>query len=119
MLFILVLLNNENIIYQEDLVDDVKGKWNIFPTDAFSKQALESQWDRVRVICRQPFRMDKQFGLSFMRIGSPPGDTIASSPDWVSGKAASSTSGQPSDEENDEDGVKRLKKASGLMGCLR
>ena len=87
--------------------------------DAFSKQALESQWDRVRVICRQPFRMDKQFGLSFMRIESPPDDTIPSSPEWVSRKTATLTSGQPSDEENDEDGVMRLKKASGLMGCLR
>lgn len=59
--------------------------------------------------------MDKQFGLSFMRIGSPPDDTIPSSPDWVSGKTATSASGQP----NDGDGVMRLKMASGLMGCLR
>ena len=92
---------------------------NIFPAGAFSKQALESRWDRVRVICRQPFRMDKQFGLSFMRIGSPPDDAIQSSPDGASGKTATSASGQPSDEENDGDGVMRLKKASGLMGCLR
>ena len=65
--------------------------------------------------------MDKQFGLSFMRIGSPPGDTFPSSPEGASGKTvtSTSTSGQPSDEENDEDGVMRLKKASGLMGCLR
>lgn len=55
-----------------------------------------------------------------MRIGSPPDDTtIPSSPEWVSHKTATSTSGQPSDEENEEDGVMRLKKASGLMGCLR
>ena len=63
--------------------------------------------------------MDKQFGLSFMRIGSPPDDSIQSSPELVSHKTAASTSGQPSDDENDEDGVMRLKKASGLMGCLR
>ena len=63
--------------------------------------------------------MDKQFGLSFMRIGSPPDDSIPSSPELESHKTATSTSGQPSDEETDEDGVMRLKKASGLMGCLR
>jgi len=63
--------------------------------------------------------MDKQFGLSFMRIGSPPDDTIPSSPGRVSGKTATSASGQPSDEGNDGDGVMRLKMASGLMGCLR
>ena len=63
--------------------------------------------------------MDKQFGLSFMRIGSPPNDSFTSSPEGVSGKTATSTSVQHSDEENDEDGVMRLKKASGLMGCLR
>jgi len=54
-----------------------------------------------------------------MRIGSPPDDTIPSSPGRVSGKTATSASGQPSDEGNDGDGVMRLKMASGLMGCLR
>ncbi|KAJ7387314.1 Short transient receptor putative channel 2-like [Desmophyllum pertusum] len=41
------------------------------------------------------------------------------SPEGVCGKTSTTTSWQPSDEENDEDGVMRLKKASGLMGCLR
>ncbi|XP_078360997.1 uncharacterized protein LOC144645329 isoform X2 [Oculina patagonica] len=92
----------------------------MFNQNAFSKQALGSQWDRVRVVCRQPYRKDKQFGLSFIRVRSiPDDDDTPSSPGDVPGKTATSTSGQPSDEENDEDGVMRLKKASGLMGCLR
>ena len=94
---------------------------NISHADAFYKPALASQWDRIRVICRQPYRQDKQFGLSFMRMGSVPDDakSPSSSPEGVCGKTSTTTSGQPSDEENDEDGVMRLKKASGLMGCLR
>ena len=86
---------------------------------AFSKQALGSQWDRVRVICRQPFRKDKQFGLSFMRMGSVPDEPTSSpSSEGASGKVATPRSGHLSEEETD-DGVHRLKKASGLMGCLR
>lgn len=50
---------------------------------------------------------------------SIPDDDTPSSPEDVPGKTATSTSGQPSDDENDEDGVMILKKASGLMGCLR
>ena len=50
---------------------------------------------------------------------SVPDDVTSSSPEGFSGKTALSKSGQPSDEENDDDGVMRLKKASGLMGCLR
>ena len=86
---------------------------------AFSKQALGSQWDRIRVVCRQPYRHDKQFGLSFLRMGSVPDDPGTESPEGVSGIAVTPTSTKQSDEETDEDGVMRLKKASGLMGCLR
>ena len=90
---------------------------NICHVDSFSKQALGSQWDRIRVTCRQPYRSDKQFGLSFMRITSVEDDPVPSSPDGVPGKTG--TPGQPSNETDDEDGIMRLKKASGLMGCLR
>lgn len=86
---------------------------------AFSKRALGSQWDRIRVICRQPFRKDKQFGLSFMRMASVPDEPTSSPSEGASGKVATPRSGHLSEEETDEDGVMRLKKASGLMGCLR
>ncbi|KAM7438082.1 xrcc1 N terminal domain [Porites harrisoni] len=91
----------------------------MFNQSAFSKQALGSQWDRIRVVCRQPYRHDKQFGLSFLRMGSVPDDLGTESPEGVSGIAVTPTSTKQSDEETDEDGVMRLKKASGLMGCLR
>lgn len=46
-------------------------------------------------------------------------DDAPTSPEDECSKTATSPSVQPLDEENDEDGVMRLKKASGLMGCLR
>ena len=55
-----------------------------------------------------------------MRMGSIPDDPTPSSPEEASGKAATPTPGHPTEEEtDDDDGVMRLKKASGLMGCLR
>lgn len=92
----------------------------MFNQSAFSKQAMGSQWDRVRVICRQPFRKDKQFGLSFMRMGSVPDESIPCSSNGLTPlKAASPTSRKPSEDQDDDNGVMRLKKASGLMDCLR
>lgn len=90
---------------------------NISNSDSFSKQALGSQWDRIRVTCRQPFRSDKQFGLSFIRVASVESDPVSVPPAGVSGTTA--TLGQTSHDVNDDDGIVRLKKASGLMGCLR
>ena len=77
----------------------------IFP-ESFSREVLSQQWDRIRIICRQPFRKDKQFGLSFIRIAAkddealpPTGSTVRSS----------------DSNEGSKDGVMRLiKKASGF-----
>ena len=53
-----------------------------------------------------------------MRMGSVPDDPAPSPPEEAFGKGFLPTV-QHSDDETDEDGVMRLKKASGLMGCLR
>ena len=91
-----------------------------FIVGAFSKKAVGSQWDRVRVICLQPFRKDKQFGLSFMRLGSVPDESKACSSDRLTpAKVVVPTSRKSMDNQTHDDGVMRLKKASGLMGCLR
>jgi DNA-repair protein XRCC1 len=37
----------------------------------FASDIAKQKWDRVRVICRQPFRRKVQMGLSFVRIKSP------------------------------------------------
>ncbi|KAK2574413.1 Protein XNDC1N [Acropora cervicornis] len=92
----------------------------MFNQSAFSKKAVGSQWDRVRVICLQPFRKDKQFGLSFMRLGSVPDESKACSSDRLTpAKVVVPTSRESMDNQTHDDGVTRLKKASGLMGCLR
>ncbi|XP_048582139.1 uncharacterized protein LOC5513107 isoform X2 [Nematostella vectensis] len=52
-------------------------QWNqtksvrMFHGDSLNQKTLSELWDRIRVICRQPFRKDKQFGLSFIRILAP------------------------------------------------
>ena len=91
-----------------------------FIVGAFSKKAVGSQWDRVRVICLQPFRKDKQFGLSFMRVGSVPDESKPCCSDRLTpAKVVVPASRQSMDSQTYDDGVMRLKKASGLMGCLR
>ena len=36
----------------------------------FSSSVKDELWDRLQIICRQPFRRDVQFGLSFIQIKS-------------------------------------------------
>ena len=80
----------------------------------FSRQTIENQWDRIRLICRQPYRKDKQFGLSFIRVASVPEESSGEDVSQANNLLATKVN-----NTNDEDGVLRLKKASGLMGCLR
>ncbi|XP_028400541.1 uncharacterized protein LOC114523723 isoform X2 [Dendronephthya gigantea] len=40
----------------------------MFDKASFTKDVPEEEWDRVRVVCRQPFTKDKQFGLQFVDI---------------------------------------------------
>jgi len=54
-----------------------------------------------------------------MRLESVSDDPTPSPPEGASGKTTTPMSGHLSGDETDEDGVMRLKKASGLMGCLR
>ncbi|XP_070572066.1 uncharacterized protein [Ptychodera flava] len=50
-----------------------KNKHNVkmLNKDHLSVDATTEEWDRVRVICRQPYRKDCQFGLSFLRLRTP------------------------------------------------
>ena len=49
-----------------------------FPySDLFCPDVSKEQWDRVKIICRQPHNKHVQFGLSFIRVkttGTTPGD---------------------------------------------
>lgn len=44
----------------------------IFGSDALSKAVAGQKWDRVKVVCTQPFNKNTQFGLSFIKLYSPP-----------------------------------------------
>ncbi|XP_066287809.1 uncharacterized protein [Branchiostoma lanceolatum] len=50
----------------------------MFNESLFSEEGRSEVWDRVRIVCRQPFRKDLQFGLSFLRLRTP--STDVSSP---------------------------------------
>ncbi|KAI8520364.1 xrcc1 N terminal domain [Branchiostoma belcheri] len=43
----------------------------MFNESLLSEEGRSEMWDRVRIICRQPFRKDLQFGLSFLRLRTP------------------------------------------------
>lgn len=39
-----------------------------FYTDDLNGEVVKEKWDKVRIVCIQPFRKDTQFGLSLFRI---------------------------------------------------
>uniref|UniRef100_A0A8C4WUZ1 BRCT domain-containing protein n=1 Tax=Eptatretus burgeri TaxID=7764 RepID=A0A8C4WUZ1_EPTBU len=43
----------------------------MFGPDDLCKPMLLSRWDRIKVVCSQPFKKTLPFGLSFLRIHSP------------------------------------------------
>ncbi|KAK2193888.1 hypothetical protein NP493_6g03019 [Ridgeia piscesae] len=44
----------------------------IFGTEKLSKVTLDPKWDRVKVVCTQPFNKTTQYGLAFIKFHSPP-----------------------------------------------
>eukprot|EP00057_Strongylocentrotus_purpuratus_P018905 XP_011673379.1 PREDICTED: uncharacterized protein LOC584533 [Strongylocentrotus purpuratus] len=42
----------------------------MFSRDQLCEDAREEYWDRIKVVCRQPFKKDTQFGLAFIKISS-------------------------------------------------
>ncbi|XP_062512748.1 uncharacterized protein LOC134188587 isoform X2 [Corticium candelabrum] len=51
-----------------------------FGTSALSKAALSQKWDRVLIICRQPFKPSEPFGLAFLYLYT----TDCTSPNFIS-----------------------------------
>ncbi|XP_013394562.1 DNA repair protein XRCC1 [Lingula anatina] len=47
----------------------------IFTADKLSKAVVEQKWDRVKVVCTQPFNKNIPYGLSFIKFHSPPDKT--------------------------------------------
>ncbi|EPY88256.1 DNA repair protein XRCC1 [Camelus ferus] len=44
----------------------------IFGPDKLVRAAAEKRWDRVKIVCSQPYSKDAPYGLSFIRFHSPP-----------------------------------------------
>lgn len=43
----------------------------MFGPDKLNKVVAEQKWDRVKVICTQPFNKKLQYGLSFITVRAP------------------------------------------------
>lgn len=44
----------------------------------FATDVVKQKWDRVKIICRQPFRRNVQMGLSFVCFKTTEADAISS-----------------------------------------
>ncbi|MBZ3876807.1 DNA repair protein XRCC1 [Sciurus carolinensis] len=52
----------------------------IFGPDKLVRAAAEKRWDRVKIVCSQPYSKDSPYGLSFIRLHSPPDKDEAEAP---------------------------------------
>nr|BAG57023.1 unnamed protein product [Homo sapiens] len=52
----------------------------MFGPDKLVRAAAEKRWDRVKIVCSQPYSKDSPFGLSFVRFHSPPDKDEAEAP---------------------------------------
>lgn len=56
----------------------------IFGPEKLVRGAAEKRWDRVKIVCSQPYSKDSPYGLSFVRLHSPPDkDEAEASPQKV------------------------------------
>ncbi|XP_076987743.1 DNA repair protein XRCC1 isoform X2 [Tamandua tetradactyla] len=73
----------------------------IFGSDKLVRAAAEKRWDRVKIVCSQPYSKDAPYGLSFVRFHSPP-DKDEAPPEFSSQKVTKL--GQFRVKEEDESG---------------
>uniref|UniRef100_A0A8C8ZK16 DNA repair protein XRCC1 n=1 Tax=Prolemur simus TaxID=1328070 RepID=A0A8C8ZK16_PROSS len=52
----------------------------MFGPDKLVQAAAEKRWDRVKIVCSQPYSKDSPYGLSFVRFHSPPDKDEAEAP---------------------------------------
>lgn len=52
----------------------------IFGPDKLVRAAAEKCWDRVKIVCSQPYSKDSPYGLSFVKFHSPPDKDEAEAP---------------------------------------
>eukprot|EP00794_Sanderia_malayensis_P011119 gene11119-12289_t len=44
----------------------------MFGKDSLNKAITDEKWDRIKVVCTQPYNKDEPYGLSFIQLHSPP-----------------------------------------------
>ncbi|XP_026642318.1 DNA repair protein XRCC1 isoform X2 [Microtus ochrogaster] len=54
-----------------------------FGPDKLVRAAAEKRWDRVKIVCSQPYSKDSPYGLSFVRFHSPPDKEEVEAPSQV------------------------------------
>ncbi|XP_041427601.1 DNA repair protein XRCC1 [Xenopus laevis] len=52
----------------------------MFGPDKLVKGAAEKKWDRVKIMCTQPYTKNLAYGISFIRLNSPPEDGSPTAP---------------------------------------
>ncbi|KAJ8034925.1 DNA repair protein XRCC1 [Holothuria leucospilota] len=52
----------------------------MFGPDKLCKTVLGKRWDRLKIVCTQPFNKHIRYGLSFIKLHSPPEETDSTSP---------------------------------------
>ncbi|XP_069136105.1 uncharacterized protein [Argopecten irradians] len=90
----------------------------MFGKDHLNEATAKETWDRVRIICRQPWRKDVQFGVSFVRVKTNTTSTAdKQEKDSSAHKSAKSIQkhffGKKSPPENQNELVTRLLKIAG------
>ena len=48
--------------------EEMSSRVRIFSADKLSAEAREEKWDRVKVVCTQPFNSRVKYGLSFLKL---------------------------------------------------
>lgn len=69
--FQVVLVSSSFMNPAESRTSQNLNRVRIFSEETLSKAVANQKWDRVKVICTQPFAKGLQFGLSFVKFYSP------------------------------------------------
>ncbi|XP_074652454.1 DNA repair protein XRCC1-like [Tubulanus polymorphus] len=65
----------------------------LFEKDKLTQSCLEEKWDRIKIVCSQPFNKNIQYGLSFITVRSPDDGTAAPSTSSAAGDGRTESKG--------------------------
>lgn len=85
-------------------VKDVRSGQNknvvrFFKHDEFTKPAANQSWDRLKIICTQPFNKQAQYGLAFVKVHAKSEVSSSEKDDSIFGKFSLKK------EDNDNDTI--------------